>query len=149
MRTAFWKSLLVLVAGIAVVITVLAGLSLNFPRLLGRERVWDLNTGEFYDAVFLCNIRVSHRQESSGLEAIFEEQVRAGQTGFPRVVIYSNSILQPPRGGQWMRIAHLAGRFVADGTNFATLDRQRLLTLIHSHDDIELLRWYNQGNPPR
>ena len=132
-----------LVAVAAMICTVLlAGLSLTFPRLLGKERLWDLNTGAYTDAVFVCGLKLSEDKLTSGLEPILAEQVRAGQTGFPHVVIYSSSIWQSARGGQSMRVAHLASRFMTSTNKLTASDRERLLGLIHAQDAIELRRWY-------
>jgi hypothetical protein len=133
----------------AIVTPFIAALSLNSPRLLGKERLWNLNAGVYIDRVFFCGIKISERNVKSGLETLFDEQIRTGQTSFPHVVIYSNSIFQPSRGGQWMRIAHLAGRFVASSTNLAPLDRQRLVSLIRAQDDTELLRWFYERERAR
>jgi hypothetical protein len=130
----------------ALFITLLAVASLNFPKLLGKERLWNLNTGMYSDRVYICGIKISERIVKSGLEPIFNRQNRTGQTGFPQVVIYSTSIFQPPRGGQWMRIAHLTGRFAEVSAGSAGIEPERLLSLIHAQDDTEMLRlFYERG----
>ena len=134
---------------LAVVISavLLGGFSLCFPRFFGKERSWDLSTGWYTDAVFVCGVKVSEHNVASGLEPIFAEQVRRGQTGFPAVILYSSSILQPPRGGQMMRVAHLAGRFMTSTNALTVSDRERLLRLIHAEDADELRRWYYEREP--
>jgi len=142
MKNPFLKPIGLLALAVLICAALLAGLSLNFPHLLGKERLWDLNTGRYTDAVFVCGLKLSERKVTSGLEPIFADQVRARQTGFPQVVIYSSSILQPARGGQSMRVAHLVGRFMTSSHTLTTSDRERLLGLIHAQDAIELRRWY-------
>ena len=141
-RNSVFKVLAIISLSGGFFLLLLAALSLVYPRLLGQVRLWNLNTGSYTDVVFLCGFRISEQHVNSDLESVFAEQVRTRQTGFPSVVIYSRSILQPARGGQWMRVAHLAGRFVQDTTNTAPIDYGRLLNLIHTQDDTELIRWY-------
>src|SRR5258705_1348107 len=90
---------------------ILALASIWYPRMLGSERLWNLNTGAFIDATYICGLEVRKRHVPSGLEGVFQPRSANNQKEH-LMVISRNSILQPARSGRWMLGPSLAPKLM-------------------------------------